>query len=263
MTPDSTERRGADQLMMGGVPDRAALGRGPNPSGNFTRHEYHHPAAGWGAAKSVGKVLERAGEPLDGFRAIFVMNQEDGGFDCPGCAWPDDPDGLDSTSARTASSTRRGRWLRAKADRDVLRGPHRPRAGRLERLRTRGGRPARRAAESTTRRVDKYEPISWEDAFDTGRRHAAARWTARTRRRSTPRVGSATRRRSSTSCGCASSARTTCPTARTCATRPAGRALTAALGTGKGTVDLHDWEEADAIWVMGDNAATNAPRMLT
>ena len=42
-----------------------------------------------------------------------------------------------------------------------------------------------------------------------------------------------------------------------------GRALTAALGTGKGTVNLEDWEAADAIWLMGDNAATNAPRMLT
>ena len=42
-----------------------------------------------------------------------------------------------------------------------------------------------------------------------------------------------------------------------------GRALTAAIGTGKGTVDLHDWENADAIWLMGDNAASNAPRMLT
>jgi hypothetical protein len=28
-------------------------------------------------------------------RAIVVMNHEDGGFDCPGCAWPDDPTGLD------------------------------------------------------------------------------------------------------------------------------------------------------------------------
>jgi hypothetical protein len=25
---------------------------------------------------------------------MFVMNNEDGGFDCPGCAWPDDPSGL-------------------------------------------------------------------------------------------------------------------------------------------------------------------------
>ena len=42
-----------------------------------------------------------------------------------------------------------------------------------------------------------------------------------------------------------------------------GRALTTAIGTGKGTVDLHDWESADAIWLLGDNAASNAPRMLT
>ena len=39
--------------------------------------------------------------------------------------------------------------------------------------------------------------------------------------------------------------------------------MTAAIGTGKGTVDLYDWENADAIWLMGDNAGSNAPRMIT
>ena len=42
-----------------------------------------------------------------------------------------------------------------------------------------------------------------------------------------------------------------------------GRALTASLGTGKGTCDLDDWEKADLLLVMGVNAASNAPRMLT
>jgi molybdopterin-dependent oxidoreductase alpha subunit len=42
-----------------------------------------------------------------------------------------------------------------------------------------------------------------------------------------------------------------------------GRALTASIGTGKGTVDLGDWEQADLIFVIGANAASNAPRMLT
>src|SRR5215470_11352911 len=42
-----------------------------------------------------------------------------------------------------------------------------------------------------------------------------------------------------------------------------GRALTASLGTGKGTCDLADWEQADLIFVIGSNAASNAPRMLT
>src|SRR5439155_21452002 len=36
-----------------------------------------------------------------------------------------------------------------------------------------------------------------------------------------------------------------------------GRALTAALGSGKGTVDLHDWEAAAAIGLMADNAGAN------
>lgn len=42
-----------------------------------------------------------------------------------------------------------------------------------------------------------------------------------------------------------------------------GRALQAALGTGKGTADLVDWEMADALFIIGVNAASNAPRMLT
>lgn len=42
-----------------------------------------------------------------------------------------------------------------------------------------------------------------------------------------------------------------------------GRALQASLGTGKGTCDLADWESTDALFIMGVNAASNAPRMLT
>jgi hypothetical protein len=84
----------AAQRMLGAVLGAPALGRGPVPNGGFSRHDYHHPAAGWGAARSVSRVLEKAGDPIDGFHALFVMNHEDGGFDCPGCAWPDDPNGL-------------------------------------------------------------------------------------------------------------------------------------------------------------------------
>ncbi|TGZ13638.1 hypothetical protein DV517_51210 [Streptomyces sp. S816] len=42
-----------------------------------------------------------------------------------------------------------------------------------------------------------------------------------------------------------------------------GRALQASLGTGRGTADLKDWEAAAALFIMGVNAASNAPRMLT
>src|SRR5882672_6036703 len=91
-SPDPT--RDAEQRMLGAIPGEPALGRGPAPSGDYSRHEYNHPAAGWRAARSVAGVLERAGESLEGVRALFVMNHQNGGFDCPGCAWPDDPSGL-------------------------------------------------------------------------------------------------------------------------------------------------------------------------
>ena len=65
--------------MFGAIPGKPALGRGPAVDGDHSRHPYHHPAAGWGAAESVASVLARAGEPIEGFRAIFLMNHEDGG----------------------------------------------------------------------------------------------------------------------------------------------------------------------------------------
>ena len=72
----------------------AAVGFGPNAGGTFSQENYHHPAAGWGAAKSVTGVLLKQGEILDGTRVVLKMNHENGGFDCPGCAWPDDRKGL-------------------------------------------------------------------------------------------------------------------------------------------------------------------------
>jgi hypothetical protein len=58
---EKAEAHENEQLMLGAVEGEPALGRGPAPDGHYSRHEYHHPAAGWGAAKSVGRVLERAG----------------------------------------------------------------------------------------------------------------------------------------------------------------------------------------------------------
>src|SRR5437879_2679149 len=106
--------------MLGAVPGVPALGRGPAPDGDYSRHEYHHPAAGWGAARSVGKVIERAGEPLEGVRALFVMNHEDGGFDCPGCAWPDDPSGLRLDICENGVKHATWELAPAKADREFF-----------------------------------------------------------------------------------------------------------------------------------------------
>ena len=72
----NSESSDAQDRMLGTVPGAAALGRGPVPDDGFSRHEYHHPAAGWGAAKSVGEVLEERRTPVEGVRALLVALTE-------------------------------------------------------------------------------------------------------------------------------------------------------------------------------------------
>jgi len=55
-----------EQRMLGVTPGEPALGRGPAPGDDYFRHDYDHPAAGWGAARSVARVLERAGGAAGG-----------------------------------------------------------------------------------------------------------------------------------------------------------------------------------------------------
>ena len=153
-----------ERRMLANVPGGEALGRGPLPSDEHSRHEYDHPAAGWGAARSVGQVLDRAGEPIDAFKALFVMNHEDGGFDCPGCAWPDDPTGLRLDLCENGVKHVTWEITRKRSGREFfaahtvtelsgwtdydLEGP--------------GGWPSRCVM---TPRSDRYVPISWDEAF--------------------------------------------------------------------------------------------------
>src|SRR3546814_3527093 len=44
---------------------------------------------------------------------------------------------------------------------------------------------------------------------------------------------------------------------------PTSRGLPHSIGVGKGTVVLEDFEHAEAIFVIGQNSGTNAPRMMT
>ena len=94
MTPTSDASQDAESRMLGRIAGAPALGRGPEVRGEPEHADYHDPAAGWGAAKNVARLLAAAGKPLAGPRALAKMNHAERGFDCPGCAWPDDLDGL-------------------------------------------------------------------------------------------------------------------------------------------------------------------------
>ncbi|MFF1822338.1 FdhF/YdeP family oxidoreductase [Kribbella sp. NPDC058245] len=260
MTAQPDNSGTAEQRMLGAVPDEPALGRGPAP-GKYSRHEYHHPAAGWGAAGSVAHVLKRAGEPADGVHALFVMNQEDGGFDCPGCAWPDDPSGLRLDICENGMKHVTWELAPPKADREFFAAhtvselagwnDHDLEAvGRLD------------EPMSYDPASDTYQPISWDDAFaligsslrGLSSPHQASFYTSGRLSNEATFLYQLWVREFGTN---------NLPDCSNMCHEASGRAMTAAIGSGKGTVDLTDWEAADAIWLMGDNAATNAPRMLT
>ena len=247
--------------MLGAIPGKPALGRGPGADGDYSRHPYHHPAAGWGAAESVANVLARAGEPIEGFRAIFVMNHADGGFDCPGCAWADDPSGLKLDICENGIKHATWELQPAKADRDFFATLT---VSELARLNDYDLEAVGRLAEPLlyNAETDKYEPVSWEDAFrlvgETLRAlespHQASFYTSGRLSNEATFLYQLWVREFGTN---------NLPDCSNMCHEASGRAMTAAIGTGKGTVDLYDWENADAIWLMGDNAASNAPRMIT
>src|ERR1700745_978165 len=155
----------AQERMLWSVPGGQAWGRGPAPDGKFLRHDYHHPAAGWGAARSVGRVLEERGTPVEGVRALFVMNQEDGGFDCPGCAWPDDPSGLRLDLCENGIKHVTWEMDRRTVGRDFF-AAHTVSelAGWTDYALETAGRHAEPMYYDTA--ADKYVPITWEDAFE-------------------------------------------------------------------------------------------------
>jgi anaerobic selenocysteine-containing dehydrogenase len=148
----------------------AAVGFGPNRGGDFSQEDYHHPAAGWGAAISVSKVLIGQGELIDGTRAVFKMNHENGGYDCPGCAWPDDRKGLRMDICENGIKHATWEMTRKLVERDFF-AAHTVKelmgwtdyaleaAGRLT-------EPMRYEAAS-----DKYVPVSWDEAFELAGRH--------------------------------------------------------------------------------------------
>ncbi|MFI8529715.1 FdhF/YdeP family oxidoreductase [Streptomyces aquilus] len=234
---------------------------GPVAEGEPTAERYRHPAAGWGAAKSVGQVLVREGALVDGPRAIMRMNHENGGFDCPGCAWPDDTKGLHLDICENGIKHVTWEMTRKRVDRRFFAAHSVTElSGWSDFALEDQGRltePMVYDAES-----DHYVPISWRDAFELVGRvvrelddpNQAAFYTSGRLGNEATFLYQLMARELGTN---------NLPDCSNMCHEASGRALQASLGTGKGTVDLKDWEATDALFIMGVNAASNAPRMLT
>ncbi|MEU7334853.1 FdhF/YdeP family oxidoreductase [Streptomyces sp. NPDC007074] len=236
-------------------------GMGPTTDKKPSQVHYHHPAAGWGAAKSVTHVLLKERALVDGPRAIFRMNHENTGFDCPGCAWPDDTKGLKLDICENGIKHVTWEMTPKRVGADFFA------AHTVSELSTwtdfaleDQGRLTEPLAYDAA--SDRYLPIDWQQAFDLigaelralDSPNQAAFYTSGRLGNEATFLYQLMAREFGTN---------NLPDCSNMCHEASGRALQAALGTGKGTADLKDWETADALFIMGVNAASNAPRMLT
>ena len=222
---------------------------------------YHSSAAGWGAMRaSLVHVVKNRGVVRNAL-SLFRVNQPDG-FDCPGCAWPEP-----ANPSRTAEYCENGvkavtfettakrvtpdffaehsvGWLRQQT------GHWLENQGRLT-------QPMR-----YNRAADKYEPLSWSEAFaligsklrELDHPDGALFYTSGRTSNEAAFLYQLFARRFGTN---------NLPDCSNMCHESSGCAMTAQIGIGKGTVTLEDFEHADAIFVVGQNPGTNHPRMLT
>jgi len=244
-----------------GAPGVAARGRGPNRKGDISQEDDRAPSAGWGAARSVTRVVAKTREPVRGPLAVMKMNHENGGFDCPGCAWPDDRKGLHLDICENGIKHVTWEMTPKKT------GPEFFAAHTVTELSEWTDFALEDQGRLTEPMVydeacDKYVPISWQDAFnlvgETLRGlespHQASFYTSGRLNNEATFLYQLWAREFGTN---------NLPDCSNMCHEASGRALQAALGTGKGTCDIHDWDAADLLIIMGVNAASNAPRMLT
>ncbi|MFD3743167.1 FdhF/YdeP family oxidoreductase [Nocardia sp. NPDC058633] len=223
---------------------------------------YRHPAAGWGAAISVGNfMVGKEHQPLLGTKAVLKMNHPAHGFDCPGCAWPDATDG--TTLDVCENGIKHVTWeMTHKRCTPEFFAEH-----TVTELATWSSYDLEDQGRLTEPMVydpetDHYVPISWADAFEmTGKalreladpNEASFYTSGRLANEATFLYQLLVREYGTNNL----------PDCSNMCHEASGRGLMASLGTGKGTCDLEDWDKADALFVMGINAASNAPRMLT
>ncbi|MBB4292644.1 molybdopterin-dependent oxidoreductase alpha subunit [Rhizobium leguminosarum] len=216
-------------------------------------------AGGWGAMKSCGKQLLQSGMPISGARTMLKANQPDG-FDCPGCAWGDPEHGSsfefceNGVKAVAWEATEKRATPAFFADNTVSQ-LRRLTDYELE-LNGRLTHPMRYDGAS-----DRYLPVSWEDAFaeiggilkglDTPNR--AEFYTSGRASNEAAFLYQLFVRLFGTN---------NFPDCSNMCHEASGIAMRQAVGVGKGTVLLEDFEEADAIFVIGQNPGTNHPRML-
>ncbi|WP_448678746.1 FdhF/YdeP family oxidoreductase [Pseudomonas nicosulfuronedens] len=220
---------------------------------------YKGAAAGWGALISVTRFWLDSKQPFKNLRALLKTNQN-GGFDCPGCAWGDSPE--DGRVKFCENGAKAVNWEATKRRVDpAFFARHsvsslREQSDYWLEYQGRLTEPMRYDPAS-----DRYQPIAWENAFALIAQHLNAL-------ESPNQAEFYTSGRASNEAAflyqlfVRAFGTNNFPDCSNMCHEASGVALGQSVGIGKGTVTFDDFEHADAIFVFGQNPGTNHPRML-
>lgn len=221
---------------------------------------YDHPAGGWGAAGATAKVLMQQSVITKGSKALLSMNQP-GGFKCPSCAFPDADHTKKLEFCENGAKALAWEATKHRATREFF-AQHTVQELMAQsdywlEMQGRLTEPMRYDAAT-----DHYVPCSWDEAFATiGRHlrslsspHEAEFYTSGRTPNEAAFLYSIFVREFGTN---------NFPDCSNMCHEPTSRGLPPAIGIGKGTIVLDDFEHAEAIFVIGQNTGTNSPRMMT
>ncbi|WP_249678369.1 FdhF/YdeP family oxidoreductase [Pseudomonas abieticivorans] len=220
---------------------------------------YRGAAGGWGALISVTQAWLTSDNALKNIRMMLKTNQN-GGFDCPGCAWGDSPEsGMVKFCENGAKAVN---WEATKRRVDAAFFAKHSVTALLEQsdywLEYQGRLTEPMMYDSAS---DHYLPVSWDAANALIARHLQ-------------NLDSPNQAEFYTSGRASNEAAylyqlfvrafgsNNFPDCSNMCHEASGVALSQSVGVGKGTVTFDDFEHADAIFVWGQNPGTNHPRML-
>jgi len=221
--------------------------------------KYTAAAGGWGSLASTAKHLLHSENVAKNVLNLLKTNQ-DHGFDCPGCAWGEegkkDRFRFCENGAKAVNWEATSRRLTPEFFANNSVSALRKQSDYYLEDQGRLSDPMRYQAET-----DCYVPISWDDAFSLIAQHLndlenpnqAEFYTSGRASNEAAFLYQLMVRKFGTN---------NFPDCSNMCHEASGHALKEAIGVGKGTVTLEDFDHADAIFVFGQNPGTNHPRML-
>jgi molybdopterin-dependent oxidoreductase alpha subunit len=247
----------ADAHLAKGVP-----GAEPPPEGKEPRAGRRDRAAA--GFSSIWETVHRGTREMGvsrSLKTLLTLNQKDG-YDCPSCAWPD-PDGERKTAEFCENGVKAvaSEAMRARLTPEFFAAhPISELLGRSDLWLDQQGR----LTQPMVRRpgADRYEAISWDDAFAliatelnalASPDEAVFYTSGRASNEVAFMYGLFVRQFGTNNL----------PDCSNMCHESSGLGLTESIGIGKATVTFDDFSHADSIFIIGQNPGTCHPRMLT